>query len=449
MKNVHSLLLFCLLIGFKPAFCQFPNVMIGNQNAPEEVSLIINPKNPMQMAAGANLDNYYFSTDWGQHWTGRTIKSAINGVYGDPVLTADTAGAFYFLHLSNPPAGAGSWVDRIVIQRSTDGGITYSDGAGIGKNGTKVQDKPWPAINPFTNEVYVTWTQFDEYGTRNPADSSNILFSKSKDNAVTWSTPKRINRQAGDCIDSDSTVEGAVPCIGPNGQIYVAWAGPLGLTFNKSTDDGDTWMPAEKVINTIPGGWDYPVKGMFRCNGMPVTACDLSKGSNRGTIYVNWSDQRNGLNDADIWLVKSTDEGQHWTEPKRVNSDAPGNQNYMSWMTVDQVNGDLYVVYYDRRNHKGNDSTDVYVSRSTDGGNTFKDYRINEKSFSPDTAVFFGDYIDISAVGGIVRPIWMQYDGKGLSIWTALIEPGMVGRRETFLRDQREDTMDEPVEEVK
>jgi len=424
--------LLSVLLTFLPraGTAQFQNILIGNHYSPEEVSIALNPRNPQQIVAGANLNNYYYSTDGGLHWTGSTLVSPVNGVYGDPCLFVDTSGAFYFQHLSNPPVGTGSWVDRIVTQRSTDGGKTYDPGSSVGKNGTKVQDKPAPAVNPFNNDLYVCWTQFDVYGSHNPADSSIILFSKSTDHGSTWSTPVRISRQAGDCVDSDSTVEGAVPCVGPGGEIYVAWAGPLGITFNKSTDGGITWMPSESVVGPFPGGWDYKIGGLMRCNGMPSTGCDLSKGTHRGNIYITWSDQRNGTDDADIWITRSADKGITWSSPKRVNNDPPGKQNFMPWMTVDQANGDVYVVYYDRRAYPTGDSTDVYLSRSTDGGNTFTDYRINTKSFLPDPLVFFGDYISITAYNGMVRPIWMIYDGVSLSIWTAIIDSGMLGVKE-------------------
>jgi hypothetical protein len=414
---------FLYLLLFIPfsAVAQLHTVLVGNEHEPEEVSIAINPKTPLQMAAGANLDNCYYSTDGGLHWTGNKLISPGNGVYGDPCLFTDTSGAFYFMHLSFPPPGNGSWVDRIVCHRSADGGQTYAEATYTGKNGSKVQDKPWTSVDPLTNEIYVCWTQFDIYGSRRPEDSTVILFSKSADGAQTWSKPLRIGRQAGDCIDSDSTVEGAVPAAGPEGQVYVAWAGPQGLVFTKSNDRGITWLPHESVICSLPGGWDYPISGLYRANGLPWTVCDLSTGPHRGTIYINWSDQRKGTSDTDVWLVKSSDGGDTWSAPIRVNTDPPGKQNFMSSMCIDQSNGNLYVVYYDRRACTG-DTTDVYLSRSTDGGETFRDYKVNTKSFVPNTKIFFGDYITIAASNNKVRPIWMAYEDRLLSVWTAIAD---------------------------
>ena len=392
------------------------NVMISNEHNPNEPSIIMDPKHPNVLIGASNIRNYYVSLDTGRTWTANLLSSS-NGVWGDPALAVDTSGDFYFFHLSNPANG--NWIDRIVCQKSTDQGATWSDGSYTGLNGTHAQDKHWPVIDRTNNMMYVTWTQFDVYGSANPLDSSIILFSKSADAGLTWSDAKRINKLAGDCIDSDSTVEGAVPAVGPNGEVYVAWAGPRGLTFNKSLDQGEHWLNEETLISDIPGGWDYSIPGIFRANGLPITVCDLSDGPHRGTIYVNWSDQRNGLNNTDIWLAKSTDGGETWSPPIKVNDDTGIKQQFFTYMAIDQVTGYLYFVFYDRRNYD-DENTDVYMAVSEDGGETFINRRISESPFFPNEGVFFGDYTNLTVNNGIVRPIWTRLNKGQLSIWTHL-----------------------------
>lgn len=388
--------------------------MISDIRNPNEPSIKMDPNDPSIIVAATNLNSYYLSTDTGRTWTTHLLNSTY-GVWGDPVIDVDTSGTFYFTHLSNPSSG--SWIDRIVCQKSLDSGKTWNNGSFTGLNGTKAQDKQWSIIDRNNNNIYLTWTQFDSYGSSNPLDSSVILFSKSLDNGDTWSNPKRINTVAGDCIDKDSTVEGAVPALGPNGEIYVAWAGPNGIVFNKSLDQGDTWLNNEILVDPMPGGWDYIVPGISRCNGLPITKCDLSGGPNHGTIYVNWTDQRNGVDDTDVWLSKSTDGGNTWTAPVRVNDDGPSKHQFFSWMDVDQTNGKLYFVFYDRRNHAFNE-TDVFMAHSFDGGASFVNRKISESSFDPIPSVFFGDYTNIVAHNNIIRPIWTRlYQGQ-LSVWT-------------------------------
>ncbi len=156
---------------------------------------------------------------------------------------------------------------------------------------------------------------------------------------------------------------------------------------------------------------------------MPVIACDLSPGPYHGTIYINWADIRNGANDADIWLRKSTDGGNTWSARKRVNDDPPGKQQFFTWMTVDNVTGYIYIVFNDRRNW-GGDSTDTYLAASTDGGQTFTNIKINQNPFIPSTCCFFGDYTNISAYNNVVRPIWTEFSGSSntTTVYTALID---------------------------
>lgn len=419
---VFFLLCFCCLTF---SFAQYVNVKIDEGkgfNSPEEPGIAINPKNVKQMVAGSNIRNVYHSDDGGMTWTKDTMRSKEHGVYGDPCIVADTSGNFYFFHLGDPDHkgwSGTSFLDRIVCQRSVDGGKTWSDGTSIGLNHPHQQDKEWVVVDSKTNTIYVTWTEFDKYESKNPTDSSRILFSSSADGGSTWSVPLRLSQFAGNCADNDSTVEGAVPAVGADGELYVAWAFDQKIYFDKSIDRGKTWLSKDILVCDQPDGWDFEVSGIYRCNGMPVTVCDNSNSPNRGNIYVNFSDQRNGKENTDIWLVKSVDKGSTWSKPTRVNNDTTKRQQFMSWMAIDQSTGYLYIVFYDRRN-QADDSTDVYLAVSKDGGTTFTNEKINEQTFKPNKYVFLGDYLNIAACNGVVRPVWVSADGFKTILWTAV-----------------------------
>ncbi len=422
MKKVISLIGF-VFIGFNINIAQHQNITISSSNSPEEPTIYINPKNTNQLIGGANINNVYRSVDGGFSWATGTLVSQQNGVWGDPCCIVDTAGNFYFFHLSYPPAG--NWIDRIVCQKSTDGGATWNEGTYMGLNGSKAQDKEWAIVDWTNNNIYVTWTQFDVYGSSNQNNKSIIRFSKSTDEGESWSPAIKINEIDGDCIDSDNTVEGAVPAVGPNGEIYVAWAGPAGLVFDRSLDQGETWLNQDIFVSDFPGGWDYNIPGISRCNGLPITVCDLSNGPYRGNIYINWTDQRNGENDTDVWISKSTDGGNTWSNLFRVNDDLPGKQQFFTWMTVDQVTGYLWFVWYDRRNYSDN-QTDVYMAASSDGGETFINFKVSEEPFIPTSNIFFGDYNNVSAHNNVVRPIWTRLHQGQLSVMTAIVQPDSV-----------------------
>lgn len=424
MKTLKIAMLLFAILTLQQLAAQHTNIIISNSSYPEEPTIYIDPNNTNRIIAGANINNLFYSDDGGLSWQVKKLYSSSFGVAGDPMVIVDELGHYYYFHLSSPPNG--SWLDRIVCQKSTDGGVTWNQGSFMGLNGSKDQDKQWVDIDRNNGNIYATWTQFDVYGSSISEYRSNILFSKSSDGGESWSQALRINEVDGNCIDSDETVEGAVPAVGPNGEIYVSWAGPLGLVFDRSLDQGETWLENDIFVSDFPGGWDYDIPGIQRCNGLPITVCDLSGGPDHGTIYINWTDQRNGTDDTDVWLVKSTDGGDTWSEPIRVNDDPPGRQQFFTWMTVDQVTGHLHFVFYDRRNYDDT-NTDVYMASSTDGGETFSNYKISEEPFVPIANIFFGDYNNISAVNNVIRPIWTRLHNGQLSVWTAIIDTTLTG----------------------
>ncbi|MFM8596521.1 MAG: sialidase family protein [Flavobacteriales bacterium] len=419
------LLIGCVsLLALKPSAQVYQNIQIPPVSSSYafnecEPSIAINPLNPKEIAAGTVLTGYHFSKDGGKTWQTKSLKSPY-GVYGDPVLQYDAKGRLYYFHLSDYKKT--SHLDRIVCQYTDRINGTFSKGSFPAPNGIKVQDKHWMVIDPQTQVIYMTWTQFDAYDSSDPKDTSVIVFSKSTDRGLSWTNPIRISKYGGDCLDGDNTVEGAVPALGANGEIYVCWTGPRGIMFQCSKDGGITWLSEERKLADHVGGWDIQIPGIYRANGLPFLMADMSGGPRNGMLYLNWCDQRNGADDTDVWLMSSADGGTTWSEPKRVNQDAPGKHQFLTSMAIDQKNGDLHFVYYDRRRFNTN-STDVIWAKSTDGGQSFSEQLISNRPFLPDARVFFGDYLGIAAHDGIIRPIWPRMDNGKITLWTALIDP--------------------------
>lgn len=424
-RPLSMLLLAALCLVATSAPARAPEVEVtlssGFSDA-EEVCLAIDPTDPDRIFIGTNPYYRFWSIDGGATWTSDTLWSTAYGNAGDPVVVFDADGRLYFTHLSWTLSG--HWLDRIVVQKSLDGGVTWNDGAGIGLNGSKQQDKPWFAADrtgsAHHGNLYVAWTEFDSYGSASPTDSTRILFSRSLDQGDTWTDPLRVGERGGNCVDEDETVEGAVPAVGPNGEVYMAWSGHDVIVFDRSFDGGATFG-TDLHVASQPGGWDFAVPGIYRCNGMPITACDVSGSPYRGRIYVLFSDQRNGTDDTDVFLVRSDNHGVTWDEPRRVNDDAGAAHQFFPWMVVDPVNGHVNVVFYDRRNTTGTD-TEVWMARSVDGGDTFANFPVSTTAFTGDAGVFFGDYIGIDARNDLVHTAWMRLDGTVLSVWSSQLD---------------------------
>ena len=134
----------------------------------------------------------------------------------------------------------------------------------------------------------------------------------------------------------------------------------------------------------------------------------MATGRRRGTLYVNWIDERHG--DPDVFVMRSGDLGASWSAPVRVNDDPVGNgaAQFFTWMAVDPADGSVNVVFYDRRGLDGT-MTGVTLARSLDGGRTFVNHPIDLDPFACNPDVFFGDYTGIDARDGLVIPIFMHF----------------------------------------
>jgi len=413
-------ILFYLTIGFYffdiPVLAQYQNVMVGNaiqQYEPNEPSIVINPYNTNHILVGSNTDNYYYSIDGGMSWQHGVLTSTF-GVNGDPCVLANEDGYYYF-HLV--PYGS-----RIVCQKTSSLSGVWSNGSYTGLNGTKDNDKEWAVVNQNNGNIYVTWAQFDEHGSLNQEDSSEIQLSRSTDGGITWATPVVVSDRKGNAQGGNYSDHAPMPAVGPNNEVYVTWWSPDGLMFDKSIDGGITWLEDDINVSGFHIDWlVLNVPGVQIVPGFPIINCDLSSSEYRGNIYICWTDERSGYHDTDVWIVKSTDNGISWSDPIRVNNDPPGKHQFFAWMTIDQTNGNLYFLFYDRRNYI-NLQTDVFMAVSRDGGDSFINFKVSESPFTPSLYNFIGHYIGVSAHNNVVRPVWTRIDDNNPSLWTALVD---------------------------
>ena len=401
---------------------QYANVQIplASESYPYsgcEPSIDIHPNNPNYIAVGSILDGYHYSEDSGQTWKAKRLKSPY-GVYGDPVLKFNSKGNVFYLHLSS--YSKTTHLDRIVCQRADDVKGGFNKGSYSKPNGSKVQDKHWIVIDPKTDEIYMTWTQFDAYNSSEPKDSSFIHFSKSSDDGDTWTEPVRISIKGGDCLDGDDTVEGAMPALGKDGMLYVVWSGPHGLMLRSSADRGQTWNPTEQILFKHEGGWTIDVPDFYRSNGLPVFISDDNTDSPYyGNLYLNWAIEDKETGRTSVLFSKSEDNGESWSSPVQVHEDSSKYNHFLTWMTVDPSNGNLHFVYY--RKSRKSKTTDVVWASSKNGGESFAEEVISKQPFEPSGTVFFGDYLNIAAVDNVVRPVWPRMDDGKITLWTALI----------------------------
>lgn len=434
---IKSILLFLNTIVALSCFSQHTNVKLEKPigasyfASPCEPSIVMNPDKPDELIVGSVLDGLHISENGGKTWSNLLLTSPL-GVEGDPCMVIDNNGQYHYFHLANPIDG--TRLSCIVHQQLDSISGKWSQGTAIGNANDKTHDKEWAVVDRSDNSIYLFWTIFDVYKNKDKKYKSNIAFSKYDSKNKTWSEPKKINKIKGDCADDDNSLVGVSTCVGPNSEVYVAWSGLGKIWFDRSFDKGSSWLKKDIVLAEQPGGWRFQIPGIYRGNGFPMLACDTSKTKNRGNIYAVWSDQRNGDDNTTVFFSKSNNHGDTWSAPKEIISKTKSYHSFFPSMTVDQVTGRIWIVYYERRNWT-NDNTEVYLSYSDDGGASFLDFRISKSPFVPDKEMFFGDYTSIAAHNNVVRPAWARLDGFSLSLWTALVDPEQIGVDKSYSPD--------------
>jgi hypothetical protein len=140
------------------------------------------------------------------------------------------------------------------------------------------------------------------------------------------------------------------------GNLYIPFAAAASAAENHSSNSSrhTIYMATANDVNTnlsVLSFRDYIVHvdppGTIDSNDFPPVAVD-----NFGNVYVAWSDQSN------IFFSFSTNAGQTWSPPMRVNQGATvNNANVFPWMTAD-ANGHVAIVWFgDDRPGNSNDRT--------------------------------------------------------------------------------------------
>ena len=380
---------------------QSVHVTLDNKNNPNEPSIAQHPITKTIVAA-SNINNFYVESI-GSNSFSKIISTSPLGIYGDPVLHySDTM--LYFAHLAKTPKKEyGAWFDRIVVQKIMNPHNWKEKSYSVGYNGNKMQDKPWLSSDnhsaQYNGNLYVTWTEFDKYGSDNQADRSRIRFSKYNPKSDSFSSAVTISDTTGDCLDSDNTLEGATTAVGKNGEIYAVWAGYESVWVDKSSDGGLTWGE-DQIIAFQPGGWNMDMPHIMRANGMPFIASDTVN----DIQYVTWADEFNG--NADVWLMYSKDQGSTWSERINVSKDTTNGHQYFPNLTIDQKSGEVFIAYYDFSESPHSIFYKLAVSKYS-LGNDFELVYLNQNPIHlPGKNVFYGDYLDIDVQDGEVAIVY-------------------------------------------
>jgi hypothetical protein len=409
------------------------NADASNECGPQsETFIAINPANPTTLAAGSNEIfrdpmRGYFSTDGGATWGGvdLPLPDAIgtNGTrFGsDPSLAFDTHGNLYYSYIvvffSN---GNGINGTQMAVAKSADGGKTYPSVSyfSFQSGGNHFNDKPMVttdnnAGSHFRDRVYVAWDAASGGST-----GGGIRVASSADG--TNFTVKRADDPSG-----PGRAIGAVPFVGPGGELYVAWNDYSANTIaiNRSLDGGATWGQQRVVASKrIPFDIAVPAESFRGALVYPSCAADTSSGPHRGRLYCSWMDLTSS-GTTDILVSHSDDQGMSWTAPQAATDQLFSLvDRFNHWLATDTVTGDVNISFYDTRNDTTGSRymTDIYFTQSTNGAGTWSmpNTRVSTVSSNehdcggvfPCSAIDYGnqtgDYAGLASYGGVSHPVW-------------------------------------------
>lgn len=386
-----------------------------------EPGIAVDPSNPSRIVAvyqGPASGAY--STDSGRTFSpAGTIAPSDWKRAGDVSTTFDNRGNAYVSYLTFDRLGSpsywrhGAGRNGIYVRRSSDAGRTWNDPVPIRawytgqEPGFQYEDMPRifadnSPTSPHRGTLYAGWIEWQ-------LDKSIMLFSRSSDQGRNWSAPIRISTQAGFPRDDNGDVVGFLGTVGADGTIYAIWNWRSTIALAISRDGGRSFTPSRPVVDVGPPyfGGTGAVPGVGRVFGFPQIGVDAHAGSAHPRLYLCWSDYRNG--DIDVFVAASANGGRTWSSPVRVNADSihDGRDQFLQWMAVDPITGDVYVQFYDRGADPENRLTSMTLARSTDGGRTFTNYQWSDAPFEARGA-FLGDYTWMTAYGGRVYGVWAE-----------------------------------------
>ncbi len=380
------------------------NVAATSTPAPEdyqgEIQVVVNPSDPDEVVAAANtwddmggscgdygLQAAFYSGDGGTTWNyscppdaaayGMTCGGVTFG--SDPALFWNDADEVFLEYMLICYLGGSNYRYSIVVAKSTTGGASwtaqgvvinsYTSGALEDKNFYAIDNNP---ASPYYGRHYTCWDR-----------NNNEKSAHSTDSGATWTEvdlPTTTGSGSGSRLDL-----GCELAVEDDGTVHVIFdtlscfstCNNEEMFYSRSTNGGVTWSTPLEIRDFNLVGFsnaNCPDAQDDRCIG-PMGAIDVdnSGGACDGNLYATFGDYTTGgVNNTDIYVRRSTNGGNTWDTPVQVNDDGLVRAQFHPFLVVDQSHGYVIVTWHDARNDAGNDAVDYYLARSVDCGLTWE-----------------------------------------------------------------------------
>lgn len=393
------------------------NDIIGD--AGNEPSLAVDPTNNNRIVVGwrqfDNINNNFRQAGFGYSLDG---GSSFNfpgpltpGIFrSDPVLDFDAEGNFYYNSLQG---------DFSCDVFKIEDGSTNWEGPYPAFGG----DKQWMVVDKTSGASaghnYSYWnSDFSTCGNDN--------FTRSTDGSETFE----------DCILVDADPFWGTLTVDKEGDLYITGnSNQAPIVVIKSTNAQDaganiTWDFVTEV--DLDGGLGFGGINPQGLLGQAWVGVDTSDGPGEGNVYVLASVARTG-DPVDVMFARSTDGGESFEPPIRINNDELGNWNWFGTLSV-APNGRIDVVWLDTRNSNGGSggfNSQLYYTFSEDQGDTWSKNQVLSELFDPTIGYpqqnKMGDYIDMVSDNDYAHVAWTATINGGQDVYYTRISPELLG----------------------
>ena len=336
-------------------------------------------------------------------WGDRTLATHLAA--GDSAMTWALGDTVYFsmigFHNNQAPPNNSCAGGGLYVYRSDDGGQTWTlpaNGPAIANTQTVFRDKEYVGADanpasPFAGNLYMAWDD-DVYSGCPQVFGQNFVVRH-----ISFSVSSDgAATWSPPIILASGCLVGPVPAVAANGDVYVVWydcnAGSRQLV-RKSTNGGVTFGPTRVAAPPFVPPPNPLIGSSFRVIApFPSIATDPM---NLDNVFVTWS-ANNGASQTDVFVSRSLDGGNTWSPPLRVNDDPLGNprDQFFPWMSVD-TDGTVRIMWGDDRLdlvNPGGTLYDIFMAESTDHGASFgPNLRATTTSSDPAFDGFGGTFI--------------------------------------------------------
>jgi hypothetical protein len=295
-----------------------------------------------------------YSHNGGDTWTFPGVLT--DGIFrSDPVVDTDSNGTVYYQSLRSN--------FRVDVFRSYDAGETWA--VPIPAWGG---DKNWMTVDRSggigDGNIYGIWQRFFGCcGVR--------TLTRSTDGGGSYESPTGVPfRPTFGILD-----------VGPDGELYAAGIdGTATQDFDhfavgKSEDAADPDVVPTFAGTQVDLGGSMIIFGDPNPSGLlgqAYVGVDASNRATRGNVYMLASVDPPGADPADVHLVRSTDGGETWSDPVRVNDDLLDNGAWQWFGAMDVApDGRIDVIWNDTRNGPEPNISELFYAYSHDEGRTW------------------------------------------------------------------------------